>query len=117
VSVICASDKTHLFNFSGDQHAWPLYLSIGNIRKDIRLTPKKCACSLVGLIQYPPKGATNTDEAWHSPVGTVLSALQNLDIAGPCLKCVCAAGLLRQSCPVLAAWVGEYPEQVMVAQV
>jgi len=33
VPVICASDKTHLTNFSGDQHAWPLYLPIGNISK------------------------------------------------------------------------------------
>ena len=31
VPVICASDKTHLTNFSGAQHAWPLYLTIGNI--------------------------------------------------------------------------------------
>jgi len=41
VPVICASDKTHLTNFSGDQQAWPLYLTIGNIRKDIRRTPQK----------------------------------------------------------------------------
>jgi len=31
VPVIFASDKTHLTNFSGDQHAWPLYRTIGNI--------------------------------------------------------------------------------------
>jgi len=43
VPVICASNKTHLTNFSGDQHAWPLFLTIGNIRKDISLTPKKLA--------------------------------------------------------------------------
>jgi len=61
VPVICASDKTHLTNFSGDQHAWPLYLTIGNIRKDIRRTPKKRAWILVGLIPCPPKGAKNTD--------------------------------------------------------
>jgi len=40
VPVFCASDKTHLTNFLGDQHAWPLYLTIGNIRKDIRCTPQ-----------------------------------------------------------------------------
>ena len=57
VPVICASDKTHLTNFSGDQHAWPLYLTIGNIRKDICRTPKKRAWILVGLIPCPPKGA------------------------------------------------------------
>jgi hypothetical protein len=31
VPVICASNKTHLTNFSGDQHTWPLYLPVGNI--------------------------------------------------------------------------------------
>jgi len=36
VPVICASDKTHWTNFSGDQHAWPLYLITGNIQNDIR---------------------------------------------------------------------------------
>jgi hypothetical protein len=36
VPVICASEKTRLTNLSGDQYAWPLYLAIGNIRKDIR---------------------------------------------------------------------------------
>jgi hypothetical protein len=41
VPVICASDKTHLTNFSGDQHAWPLYLTVGNIRNDICHTPKR----------------------------------------------------------------------------
>jgi hypothetical protein len=41
VPVIFASDTTHLTNFSGDQHAWLLYLTIGNTRKDIGRTPKK----------------------------------------------------------------------------
>jgi len=47
VPVTCASDKTHFTNFSGDQHAWPWYLMIGNIRKDIRRRPKKRAWILV----------------------------------------------------------------------
>jgi hypothetical protein len=117
VPVIGASDKTHLTNFSGDQHTWPLYLTIGNIRKDIRRTPKKRAWILVGLIPCPPKGAKITDEAWHSAVGTVLSPLRNLDITGPGLKWDCADGFQRQCYPLLAAWVGDYPEQGMVAQV
>ena len=33
VPVICASDKTNLTNISGDYHAWPLNLTIGNIGK------------------------------------------------------------------------------------
>jgi hypothetical protein len=36
VRVICASGKTHLTNISDNQHAWPLYITIGNIEKDGR---------------------------------------------------------------------------------
>jgi len=117
VPVICASDKIHLTNFSGNQHAWPLYLTIGNIRKDIRHTPSKRAWILFGLIPCPPKGAKNIDEAWHSAVGTVLSQLRHLDITGAGLKWDCADGFQRHCYPHLAAWVGDYPEQVMIAQV
>jgi len=31
VPVICSSDKTHLFNHLGNQHAWLLYFTIGII--------------------------------------------------------------------------------------
>ena len=96
VPVICASDKTDLTNFSGDQHSWPLYLTIGNIRNDIRRTRKKRAWILVGLIPCPSKGAKTIDEAWHSAVGTVLSQLRHLDITGPGLKWDCANGFQRQ---------------------
>jgi len=117
VPVFCASDKTHMIKSSGDQHASQLYLTIGNIRKDIPRTPQKRAWILVALIPCPPKGAKITDEAWHSAVGTVLSPLRNHDITGPGLKWDCADGFQRQSYPVLAAWVGDYPEQVRIAQV
>jgi hypothetical protein len=90
--VICASDKTYLTNSSGDEHAWPLYLTIGNIQKDICHTPRKRVWIHPGLIPCPPKGAKNIDEAWHSAVGTVLSQLWHLDITGPGLKWDCADG-------------------------
>ena len=47
----------------------------------------------------------------------MLSPLRNLDITGPGLKWDCADGFQRQCYALLAAWVGDYPEQVMVAQV
>jgi len=117
VPVICTSIKTHWTNFSSDQHAWPLNLMIGNIRKGICHTPIKHAGILGGLIPCPPNGAKNTDEAWHSTVGTVLSPLRNLNITGPGLKWNCADGFQRQCYTLLPAWVGDYPEQHMLAQV
>jgi hypothetical protein len=82
VPVICASEKTYVTNVSGDQHAWPLYLTLGNIRKDICCTPTQRAWILLRLIPCPPKGAKNIDEAWRFLVGTVLSQLRHLDITG-----------------------------------
>jgi len=117
VPVIGASGKTHLTNFSGNQHAWPLYPTIGNIQNDICSTPKKHPWILIGLIPCPAKGAKNIDEAWHSVVRTVLSQLRHLDIAGPGVKWDSADGFQRQRYLRLAAWVGDYLERVIVAQV
>ena len=47
----------------------------------------------------------------------MLSHLRHLDITGPGLKWDCADGFQRQCYPRLAAWVGDHPEQVMVAEV
>jgi hypothetical protein len=90
VPVLCASAKTHLTNFSGDQHASPRYLTIGNIRTETRLTPKHRAWILAGLIPCPPKSAKNIDEASHSAPGTMLSPLNHLDLTGPGFKWDCA---------------------------
>jgi len=117
VPVICASDKTHLPDFSGDHLAWPLYHVIRNNPKYIRRTHTKQAWIVVGLIPCTLKGAKNTDKVWHFVVGTVLSALRNPDITGTDLKWDCADGFQRRCYPLLAAWVGDYQEQVMVAQV
>jgi hypothetical protein len=117
VPVICAFNHTHLTNFSGDQHAWLQYLTIGNIRKDICRTPTTLAWILVGLIPCHPNGAKNSDNAWHSTVRTVLSQLRHLDITGPGLKWDCADGFQRQCYPLMATWVGDYLEQVIIAQV
>jgi len=116
VPVICASKKTHWTNFSGNQHAWPLYLPIGTIRKDIRWTPKKFACILVGMIPCLPKGAKNIEDAWYSAVKTVPSQHRHLHLTGASLRWDCADGFQRQCYPLLAAWVRDYLDQVMVAQ-
>jgi hypothetical protein len=73
VSVICASDKTYLTIFLGYELAWPLFHTIGNIRRCIRRASKKRAWILIGLIRCHPKGAKSIDEAWHTAVGNVLS--------------------------------------------
>jgi len=116
VPVICASDKTHLTNFSRDQHAWLLYLTIGNIPKGICRTANTRTWILVWLIPCPPKGAKNIDEVSHSAVRTALSQLCHLELTDPGLKWDCADGFQRHFYHLLPAWVGDNPEQVMVPQ-
>jgi hypothetical protein len=47
----------------------------------------------------------------------LLSQLRHLDISGRCLKWDFADGFQRQCYPLLPAWVGDDPEQLMVAEV
>ena len=48
--VILASDKTQLSTFSGDKQAWPVYLTIGNIHKEVHRKPSERAVVLLGYL-------------------------------------------------------------------
>src|SRR6267143_1765911 len=55
VPIICASDSTQLTNFSGDKKAWPIYITIGNIKSSTRNKPFNLAVLLLALLPIPPK--------------------------------------------------------------
>ena len=48
--VILSSDKMALSVFSGDKKAWPVYLTIGNILKNIRRRVSAHAMILIGYL-------------------------------------------------------------------
>ncbi|KAF8152285.1 hypothetical protein B0H34DRAFT_111607, partial [Crassisporium funariophilum] len=118
--LILSSDKTQLSQFRGDKKAWPVYLTIGNISKEIRCQPSAHATILVGYL--PVAKLECYSEATRSLAGyrlfhyCMLKILESIIKAGRNgVEIVCADGLVRRVHPLLAAYVADYPEQCLVA--
>ncbi|KAI0260618.1 hypothetical protein BC834DRAFT_925821 [Gloeopeniophorella convolvens] len=84
--VILSSDKTSLSQHSGDKEAWPVYLTIGNIAKDMEMF------------------TTDT----RSALTLVRAGSEGVDMT-------CPNGFVRRIFPILAAYIADYPEQCLIA--
>ncbi|KAF7359613.1 hypothetical protein MVEN_00685100 [Mycena venus] len=118
--IILSSDKTKLSNFRGDQSAWPVYLTIGNISKEIRRQASSHATILVG---YLPVGKFSgfSDKArqavryrtFHHCMTIITQSLISAGNNG--VDMTCSDGFVRWVWPILAAYVADYPEQCLIA--
>lgn len=108
--IILASDKTHLSNFSGDKQAWPVYLSIGNISKEIRRRPSRGAMVLLGylpvskLLCYRKQDRSLQGyRLFHFAIRQILQPLIEAGKNGVMMNC--ADGFVRHVFPLLAAYI------------
>jgi hypothetical protein len=118
VPVILGSDKAQLTILSGDKKAWPLYLSIGNIRSQIRNSPSKNAWILLGYIPVVyfddnrDMQSTLINRFFHQCMRVILDSLVNPGKYG--VRMTDAAGNVRKCYPIIAAYLADYPEQVLI---
>lgn len=122
VPLIISSDKTQLTLFR-NRSAYPVYLTIGNIPKELR---RKTSLQGMVLLGYLPvtslKGIKNDDirrraqaNLFHRCMADMLAPLKAKTKKGVVLTS--GDGARRRCHPILAAYVGDYPEQVLVAGV
>ncbi|KAF9237171.1 hypothetical protein BU15DRAFT_49017 [Melanogaster broomeanus] len=119
VPVILASDKTSLSQFRGDQEVWPIYLTIGNISKDIRCQPSKHACVLLGYLPTTKLecfSRTTRSVAhyrlFHYCMTQILEPMVDAGKTG--VPMTCPDGYVRHLYPILAAYVADFPEQCLI---
>ena len=117
--VIISSDKMSLSQFSGDMQVWPVYLSIGNIRKETCCQPTSCAMVLIGYIPvcklecFSKKlQVTEGYQLFHECMCTLLQPL--IDAGKNSVDMDCADGFICTVYPILAAYIADYPKQCLV---
>ncbi|KAJ7643458.1 hypothetical protein DFH06DRAFT_999028 [Mycena polygramma] len=130
VPIIISSDKTQLTVF-GNKTAYPVYMTLGNIPKEIRRKPSRRGYVLLGYLPTSRMKNVKNKAARRRILGNVfhacmahtrtslmahiLAPLKDAGVHGIALTS--GDGVTRRGHPIYATFVGDYPEQVLVTAV
>ncbi|KAF8327524.1 hypothetical protein F5887DRAFT_898668 [Amanita rubescens] len=122
IPLIFSSDRTQVTLF-GNKTVYPVYLTIGNLPKDIRRKPSRHGQILVAYLPTTKlKLITNQaarrrmiSNLFHSCLHHLMEPLIEVGLNGT--KMADGMGVVRRVHPLLAVYVGDYPEQVLVANI
>ncbi|KAI0048603.1 hypothetical protein FA95DRAFT_1490591 [Auriscalpium vulgare] len=120
VPVILSTDKTQITQFR-NHSAYPVYLTIGNLAKEIRRQPSKHAQMLVGYlpttrllhIKDKPARTRATANLFHACMRKFIGVLRDHSRNGTPMAS--GDGVVRRCHPIFATFIGDYPEQALVA--
>ncbi|KAI1781775.1 hypothetical protein LXA43DRAFT_977924 [Ganoderma leucocontextum] len=119
IPIIISSDKTQLTVFRS-KTAYPVYMTIGNLPKDVRRKPSRRGQILLAYLpssrleHITNKAARRrvTGNLFHACLSAILKPLVVAGIHG--IKIVSGDGVARRGHPIFAMYIGDYPEQLLV---
>ncbi|KAM6490958.1 hypothetical protein JOM56_013578 [Amanita muscaria] len=119
IPVIISSDRTQVTLFSS-KTAYPVYMTIGNLPKAVRRKPSQRGQVLLAYLPTSKlTGVTNrasqrrmVGNLFHCCLRRLLSPLEHMGVEG--VNMTDGDGITCRVHPILAVYVGDYPEQVMV---
>ncbi|KAG1884424.1 hypothetical protein F4604DRAFT_1878757 [Suillus subluteus] len=122
IPVIISTDKTQVTMFR-NKTAYPVYLTIGNILKEIRRKPSQRAQILLGYLpttrlEHITNKASRRRSAanlYHACMARILSPLEKAGLNGLAMRS--GDGISRYCHPLFACFVGDYPEQLLATGV
>ncbi|KAG8708775.1 hypothetical protein FRC09_001037 [Ceratobasidium sp. 395] len=117
--ILLATDKLQLSLFSGDKKAWPVYITIMNIDKEIWKSTNERAMLLIGYIPVPDLlFISNLEErrqkkwdVYHAALTKILAPLKQASAIG--IEMVCADGGVRRVYPIVAGHMADFEEQCL----
>ncbi|KDQ06449.1 hypothetical protein BOTBODRAFT_121523 [Botryobasidium botryosum FD-172 SS1] len=120
IPIIISSDKTQLMVFGG-KTAYPVYMTIGNLPKEIRQKPSHQGQILLAYlpttrlehIQSKASRRRAVANLFHECMRKILEPLKQAGVDG--LEMASGDGVIRRVHPIFATFVGDYPEQLLVA--
>ncbi|KAF8320234.1 hypothetical protein F5887DRAFT_905168, partial [Amanita rubescens] len=120
IPLILSTDRTQLTLF-GSKMAYPVYMTIGNIPKHIRRKPSRRAQILIAylpdsklkLIVNKASRRRTLANLFHSCLQRILSPIETTGVDG--MEVTGGDGIRRRGHPIFALFVGDYPEQTLVA--
>ncbi|KAG1828595.1 hypothetical protein DFJ58DRAFT_672192 [Suillus subalutaceus] len=118
IPIIISTDKTQVTMFR-NKSAYPVYLTIGNIPKEIRRKPSHGGHILLAYLpntrleQITNKASCRWSLAnlYHTCLSRVLAPLQHAGLEG--INMHSGDGALHRCHPLFASFVGDYPEQLL----
>lgn len=120
IPIIISTDKTQLTLFR-NRSAYPIYLTIGNIPKDIRRKTSRHSHILLGYLPSARLSHIKNDETrrrataniFHACMKRIMAPIREPGLRGKMMAS--GDGAIRRCHPIFAIYVGDYPEQCLVA--